>query len=98
MKKPARAAGSILGATAAAAAAVGIGLGAAEANAQPDEQFQPTLPPAPFQAHTKAPDTLLSRLPDVFRPGDPYRVVKGNVDRFAGRFDASVIGPDGPPG
>jgi len=98
MKKSTRAAGSILGATAAAAAAVGIGLGAADANAQPDEQFQPTLPPAPFQAHAKAPDVLSTRFPGVFSPTDPYRVVKGNVDRFASRFDASVVGPDGPPG
>jgi hypothetical protein len=94
-KKSARATGSVLGATAAAAAAVGIGLGAAPAGAQPDEQFTPSLPPSPFQAHTKAPETLFTRLPDVFRPTDPYRVVSGNVDRFNKRFEAGVIGPDG---
>jgi len=94
MKKSGRTKGSIVGATAAAAAAVGIGLGAGSANANPSDPYTPTLPSSPFQGHTRAPDVLFNKLPDVFVPGDPYRVVTRNFDRFNQRFGGIAVGPD----
>jgi hypothetical protein len=36
---------------------------------------------------------LFNKLPDVFAPGDPYRVVTRNFDRFNQRFGGIAVGP-----
>ena len=83
-------------ALAAGAAAVGIGLTTAPpAAAQPDVPFAPTLPSKPFAAHDSASTSLLTRLPDRFLLGDPYRVVRGAFDRFVSRFGDGGLGDSG---